>query len=370
MRDDDPVSNASGNAHFSEIIDARLRRRDLLGGAAALGAAAATGGVGALLGAMPQLHRQAKRFSAFRGCRCPAPTRYPSLRATRARVLIAWGDPVSNGPAFQPDAGNSAADQAAAVGHAQRRHGLLPDQRLGARACSCRTTSTPTTACCSPTAPPNWNAEKTDKSLNAHGVGIDRGQQAARSATVAGGAAVALCAAHHRADADRRSAVLRPAMPRLQTSADPTGTAGARHAQQLRAWATRRGAPTWPARRTSTATSSVRPRPTTARRWKSATASRRLRQPWRELPQDAPALRRRRRAERAEPLRLGRRDRSVRPDSARRSSAPRSAASSTRARGCRRHATAASSSTWATTSATSTSTASSRPPWRRCGAPA
>ena len=29
-----------------------------------------------------------------------------------ARVLISWGDPVSDGPAFKPDASNSAADQA------------------------------------------------------------------------------------------------------------------------------------------------------------------------------------------------------------------------------------------------------------------
>ena len=29
-----------------------------------------------------------------------------------ARVLIAWGDPVSNGPSFLQDAGNSADDQA------------------------------------------------------------------------------------------------------------------------------------------------------------------------------------------------------------------------------------------------------------------
>ena len=77
-------------------------------------------------------------------------------------------------------------------------------------------------------------------------------------------------------------------------------------------------------------------------------------------------LRRRRRAERAEPLRLGDRDQPVRSVDARRSSARRSAASSTRAPGSRRPATAASSSTWATTSGSSTSTATcSRLPWRQ-----
>lgn len=30
----------------------------------------------------------------------------------KAEVLISWGDPVSNGPAFKQDASNSAADQA------------------------------------------------------------------------------------------------------------------------------------------------------------------------------------------------------------------------------------------------------------------
>src|SRR5262245_32680455 len=33
-----------------------------------------------------------------------------------AEVLYAWGDPVSDGPAFKPDAGNTAADQALQAG--------------------------------------------------------------------------------------------------------------------------------------------------------------------------------------------------------------------------------------------------------------
>ena len=71
------------------------------------------------------------------------------------------------------------------------------------------------------------------------------------------------------------------------------------------------------------------------------------------------ALRRHQAPERAQPLRLGGRDRSAQSEQPRRSSAPRSAAPHTRARPWRSRATAARWSTWARTRASSTSTSSS-----------
>ena len=83
-----------------------------------------------------------------------------------------------------------------------------------------------------------------------------------------------------------------------------------------------------------------------------------------------PPLRRRasRLRERAQPVRLDRRDRPERPDARPRSSTRRWAASSTRAPTSSSTATAASSPTWATTSASTTSTSSS--PTTRCAAAA
>ena len=49
--------------------------------------------------------------SAFEAMPCLPPT-LSWCRGYTAEVLIAWGDPVSDGPAFKPDASNSAADQA------------------------------------------------------------------------------------------------------------------------------------------------------------------------------------------------------------------------------------------------------------------
>ena len=61
-----------------------------------------------------------------------------------AEVLIAWGDPVSDGPAFKPDASNSAADQAQQWGmhndgivyfpiRGSRRRPDRPEQRVHRR---------------------------------------------------------------------------------------------------------------------------------------------------------------------------------------------------------------------------------------------
>ena len=298
------------------------------------------------------------RVRGHRRRRRTTPSSCPRLHR---RVLIAWGDPVSNGPAFKQDASNTAAEQAQQWGmhndgivyfpiNGSSKHGLLVQNH-----------EYTDDGLLFPDGIANWTAEKTAKSQNAHGVGDHRGPKRGRRGQWEVVRPSTLRPTHHRPDADRRSPVRPPATRCCRPAADPTGTAvlGTLNncAMGYTPWGTylaceenfngyfrKTGAPT----------------PLEARYGISAAGAGYL------LAHHRRALRRRRRAERAEPLRLGRRDRSVRPDVARRSSAPRSAASSTRARGCRRPATAASSSTWATTSASSTSTASSRAdPWRK-----
>ena len=114
MKDDDIVSNRSNNPSFEEIIEARLSRRGFLGGGLATAATVALGGVSALLKAVPaaaQKHGEPPpRIS--RAWPCRPPTRSWCRQDTRLKCSIAWGDPVSDGPAFKPDASNSAADQA------------------------------------------------------------------------------------------------------------------------------------------------------------------------------------------------------------------------------------------------------------------
>lgn len=50
-----------------------------------------------------------------------------------ARVLYAWGDPVSTGPAFKPDAGNTAAKQAQQAGMHHDGMWFFPCRQLAQR---------------------------------------------------------------------------------------------------------------------------------------------------------------------------------------------------------------------------------------------
>ena len=106
---DDETCNRSANWAFEEILSQRLSRRDLMKGG--LGAAAL-----ALLGGWapsPMAPRAEANTSLFGFTGVPVSTRdvvtVPPGYA--ADVLYAWGDPISDGPAFKPDASNTAAEQ-------------------------------------------------------------------------------------------------------------------------------------------------------------------------------------------------------------------------------------------------------------------
>jgi uncharacterized protein len=225
--DDDIESNTSGNPSFHEVIEARLSRRGVLGGGVAAAVAASLGGVGSLLAAVPaSADGGASKgpLLGFEGISAiPSdPALADTIRVPKgysAKVLVAWGDPVSNGPAFKQDASNTAEDQETQWGMHNdglvyfpirgSSHGLLVQNH-----------EYTDDVLLFPDGTANWNADKTRKSLAAHGVGIveirkQRGEwKVVRPAKYA-----------RRITGNTPCRIGGPAKgdPRLQTSADPTG---------------------------------------------------------------------------------------------------------------------------------------------------
>jgi secreted PhoX family phosphatase len=107
--DDGKVCNNSNNQTFQEVVEARMSRRGFLGSGLAAAAAFSLGGVSALLKAVPaSADAIGGPLVRFQGIPVSdADTVVVPLGYT-AEVLIAWGDPVSKGPAFAQDASNSA----------------------------------------------------------------------------------------------------------------------------------------------------------------------------------------------------------------------------------------------------------------------
>jgi uncharacterized protein len=181
--DDDGVSNPSTNDAFEDIVRARFSRRGLM--RTGLGAAAATvalTGTDALVRAVPAARaddgpdNQRRRgpgapLLGFAGIAPSAEDRVVVASGYTAKVLIAWGDPISDGPAFAPDASNTAAEQAQQWG--MHNDGIvyfpINDSRRGLIVQNFEYTDdgllfTDGVA--------NWTAEKTQKSLASHGVGV------------------------------------------------------------------------------------------------------------------------------------------------------------------------------------------------------
>src|SRR5262245_38139704 len=109
------ICNRSVNPTFQQVVDARVSRRGFLGGSIATAASVSLGGIGALLEAVPVSAKSTRHAGPLLGFQ-RIPTSAEDVVTVppgyTAKVLIAWGDPVSNGPDFKPDASNTAADQA------------------------------------------------------------------------------------------------------------------------------------------------------------------------------------------------------------------------------------------------------------------
>ena len=185
--DDESVSNTSGNEHFQDVVDTRLSRRSFLTGGFVAAAAASLGGVEALLKAVPAAaqeteeaedtdaevegHGDRRPTLGFESLPVSSTDEVVVPKGYTAEVLIAWGDPVSRGPAFKQDASNTAAEQARQWG--MHNDGLVYFPILGSqRGLIVRNNEYTDDGLLFPDGVNNWTQEKTNKSLNAHGVSI------------------------------------------------------------------------------------------------------------------------------------------------------------------------------------------------------
>jgi len=226
MTDDDSVSNPSSNEHFEQVVAARMSRRGFLGGGLAVATSTTLGGVGSLIAAVPaQAHGRSRSLLGFKGIPVSDADTVVVPDGYTARVLIAWGDPVSSGPAFRPDAGNTAADQARQWGMHNdgvvyfpikgSSHGLLVQNHEYTDDGLLFTDGVN-----------SWTAEKTNKSLNAHGVGIIEIKKDKRRGHAGEWQVVRPSKYARRITGQTPITIGGPAAgdPRLQTTDDPSGT--------------------------------------------------------------------------------------------------------------------------------------------------
>ena len=221
--DDNIVSNPSDNPRFSAVLDAALRRRSILVGGVAAATATFLGAGGVLPAGAASRGPGRRPLLGFTGVAPSTADTVVIPPGYTARVLIAWGDPLSDGPAFLPDAANSAADQERQWGmHNDGLH-FFPLSGGGAgmrRGLLVQNHEYTDDGLLFPDGVADWTAAKTAKSLAAHGVSVielRRGQDGwrvarpsrfARRVTGATPITPGGPAAGH---------------PLLQTSADPAG---------------------------------------------------------------------------------------------------------------------------------------------------
>jgi uncharacterized protein len=172
MKNDDIVSNNSGNRTFQEVVDARMSRRGFLGSGLAAAATLSFGGIDAVLRAVPaSAQTNGGPLLGFKGIDVSTVDTVVVPEGYTAKVLIAWGDPVSKGPKFMQDASNSAADQAVQWG--SHNDGVVYFPIVGSgRGLLVQNNEYTDDGLLFPDGIANWNEEKTNKSINAHGVSV------------------------------------------------------------------------------------------------------------------------------------------------------------------------------------------------------
>ena len=167
------MSNTSPNRTFHDVLQTRLSRRTLLAGGlatAGLGLAGAAARLGGLRPAAAQ-----SPLLGFTGVPVSSADSLVVPRGYVARVLYAWGDPISNGPAFKPDASNSVADQLGQAGmHHDGMHFFpLPAGQAGSSHGLLAVNHEYTDdGLLHPGGTEAWSAEKVRKSQAAHGVSV------------------------------------------------------------------------------------------------------------------------------------------------------------------------------------------------------
>jgi hypothetical protein len=170
--DDDNVSNSSDNATFEQVVADRMSRRGFLGGGLAAAAAVSLGSVGELLKAVPASAKtKGGSLLGFQGIPVSTADAVVVPPGYTAEVLIAWGDPLSKGPEFKPDGSNTAADQARQWG--MHNDGVADFPIHGStRGLLVQNHEYTDDVLLFPDGTADWNQEKTDKALNAHGVSV------------------------------------------------------------------------------------------------------------------------------------------------------------------------------------------------------
>ena len=124
------MSNTSANRTFHDVLQFRLSRRSLVRGglvAAGLGLL----GAGTRLGGLRPAAAQSPLLG-FIGVPVSAADSLIVPPGYVARVLYSWGDPISDGPAFKPDASNSVAEQSRPYDR-RRRNDAAPSTRRYSR---------------------------------------------------------------------------------------------------------------------------------------------------------------------------------------------------------------------------------------------
>jgi len=168
--DDDNVCNTSGNPSFQDVVEARLSRRGFLK-SGLTAAALSLVGVDALLKAVPASAQTGGPLLGFQAIPVSTADDVVVPPGYSARVLIAWGDPVSDGPTFNQNASNSSADQALQWG--MHNDGVVYFPINGsARGLLVQNNEYADEGLLFTDGIADWNAEKTNKSINAHGVSI------------------------------------------------------------------------------------------------------------------------------------------------------------------------------------------------------
>lgn len=172
--EDDPISNDSANPAFAQLLRSAAgkgRRRVLQLG---LGCAAlACFGLPALAGQSGNRRSPGMGFAAIgasREDRVRVPDGYT------LQLLYAWGDPISDGPAFRTDASNSAGEQAEQAGmHHDGMH-FFPWREDGKPSSShgllCINHEYTDDGLLHPGGMADWSHDKTRKAQNAHGVSV------------------------------------------------------------------------------------------------------------------------------------------------------------------------------------------------------
>lgn len=230
--DDDGSTNPSTNPSLDDVVALAMSRRRLLklgGAAASLGFLGSLGGARAAMAAGDDDDDDDEREPVLGFTSVPLPaTAQRGLTVApgyTAEVLYAWGDPVSDGPAFVPDASQTWVEQEQQAG---MHHDGIAYFRLGDdRGLLCINHEYTDTGLLFTDLRANWNADKSRKLLAAHGVSVIEVRRERKGSGRRGGWNVVRPSRYgRRITGYTPMKVVGPAAgsEHLKTAADPTGS--------------------------------------------------------------------------------------------------------------------------------------------------